>query len=324
MTGFWKNILTANGRQAFRERGDYEASIQRRVGILSEFRSSAVQEIKTLHPDAVFLMSMTGDKFLAVSKNSRIIIEGKFEDRLVPALAYVDTSDRDANIKMASATRDFETRIASYLFERKRIRISRDFDKPTEKGYSYRVESLNTAYAVKVSKNGEDVAKATFRSPKDRLELTQKTYKEIVERLSPGIFVTLRIEIAVFSDYMQSDYLWYELSYYDEARYSLGQNKDFLVNIGKNIIPFLTLMVTTLEQPPALSEIIVDEFINAEESAERRAEDWMNPPPQSERTYDWDADGNFIGDPDNYEYMPENYRPEDYEKAPPGWKKKDK
>jgi hypothetical protein len=320
MTSFWKSILTAEGRRTLKERAGYTASVRRRISILSEFRSSAIQEIKTLHPDAVFLMSSSGDRFLAISATSRIIIEGKFEDRLVPALAYVDSSDSDANFQMASATRDFEKRIASYLFERGRIRISRDFDKPTEKGYSYRAKSLNLAYAVKVSKNGEDVAKATFRSPKDRLELTQKTYKEIVERLSTGIFVSLRIEVAVFDDYMQSECLWYEFSYYDEARHSLSQNKDFLVSICQNIIPFLTVMVNVLEQPPALSEI-EDDDDNAEEYALRSAENWMNPPPPSERIYDWDADGNFIGDPDHYEYIPEDYQPEDYEKAPPGWKK---
>ncbi|MBY5651778.1 hypothetical protein [Rhizobium leguminosarum] len=321
MAGFWKSILTAKGRQAFKERIEYDASVQRRIGILSEFRSNAVQEIKTLYHDAVFLMSMSGDKFLAVSNISRIIVEGKFEDRLVPAMAYVDTSDPDANMKMALATQDFQRRIESYRRERGFVRLQRDIDKPTEKGYSYRVKNLNLAYAVKVTRNGEDVAKATFRTPKARVELTQKTYKEIVERLSPGVFVTVRIDVALFDDYMQSDCLWFELSYYDEVRNSLGHNKDFLLNICHSLIPFLTVMVNVLEQPPALGEDMEDADQSAEEIAEKRAEAWINPPPAPEPNYDWDSDGNFIGDPDDYEYMPENYQPEDYQKAPQGWKK---
>lgn len=265
MIGLIKKLMSSDGRERLQLERQFQQCSDAKANLLQKFRDDAMEEISTLFSDATFLMSISSQDFLAVSPSGNVIIEGRFADEFAPALQWVDADEADlAEIRQSIA--QFAAGMNAYKnkstwAQRSRVGIINkpmfDYEKELRaKGFYYSKTPLDHVHGIEIRKNGHKIATANQSTPRALGDLTEEMFDAVVnDRVGSGLG-KIGIYIGWTVNINETGVRGMELLYSNGSRRSIDENREYLVGVCKNIIPFANVLTTYMLQAKFSEDVL--------------------------------------------------------------------
>ncbi|MFJ7441570.1 hypothetical protein ACIQW5_28630 [Methylorubrum thiocyanatum] len=275
-TGFWKKLLTTEGRGRLRAQQRYENCENERAAMLQKFRRDAVTEISMLNNDAKFMIAEHSAKFFAMSEAGKSFMVGSFADEFVPGIEYIDFESEDITTKSINLkAKYFEDQLIGYNLKSQSARkymqameISSRKETiglglseyisgrltPYERylranGYYIRGYDLDGVSGIALSKNEQAIMRAGPTDHNSLNKLPKKIFDNIVLDTAGTKSGISRVEINICFESSPIEHSSESLLiiYRDNYRASSDYEREYLLKICQQIIPFVNCLTSYMK-----------------------------------------------------------------------------